>query len=103
MRERLLLDVPHRQVVFTMPKMLRVFFRYKRALLSPLSMTAVHALLKYFWAVTGHELMPGVVAVIQTLGDRINFHPHIHILATEGGTAPDGAFQRLGRDDPQSL
>jgi hypothetical protein len=22
--------------------------------------------------------MPGVVAVIQTFGNRINFHPHIH-------------------------
>ncbi|MCJ7594842.1 MAG: transposase [Desulfobacterales bacterium] len=39
--------------------------------------------------------MPGVVAVIQTFGDRINFHPHIHVFITEGGTAPDGAFQRV--------
>jgi hypothetical protein len=97
MREELLLDVPHRQVVFTIPKMLRLFFRYKRALLSPLSLAAVRALLQYFWAVTGHELMPGVVAVIQTFGDRINFHPHIHVLVTEGGTAPDGAFHRVSR------
>jgi len=97
MREELLLDVPHRQVVFTVPKMLRLFFRYKRALLSPLSLATVHALLKYFHTVTGHELMPGVVAVIQTFGDRINFHPHIHILATEGGTAPDGAFHHVSR------
>jgi len=35
--------------------------------------------------------MPGVVAVIQTFGDRINFHPHIHVLITEGGTASDQA------------
>jgi len=30
MRETLLLDVPHRQVVFVIPKMLRIFFKYKR-------------------------------------------------------------------------
>ena len=30
MRETLLLVVPHRQVVFTIPKMLRVFFKFKR-------------------------------------------------------------------------
>mgnify|MGYP005832949099 CR=1 FL=1 len=30
MREELLVDVPHRQVVFTIPKMLRLFFRYNR-------------------------------------------------------------------------
>jgi hypothetical protein len=93
MREELLLDVSHRQAVFTVPKMLRLFFRYKRALLSPLSLATVYALLKYFHTVTGHELMPGVVAVTQTFGDRINFHPHI--LAAEGGTAPDGAFPHV--------
>jgi len=41
--------------------------------------------------------MPGIVAVIQTFGDRINFHPHIHVLMTEGGTTPDGAFHRVSR------
>ena len=30
MRETVLLDVPHRQVVFTIPKMLRIFFKYDR-------------------------------------------------------------------------
>ena len=28
MREELILDAPHRQVVFTIPKMLRIFFKY---------------------------------------------------------------------------
>ena len=40
MREELLLDVPHRQVVFTVPKMLRLFFRYKRKLLNDLCLSA---------------------------------------------------------------
>lgn len=65
--------------------------------MSSLSLAAVQALLKYFETVTDHELMPGVVAVIQTFGDRINFHPHIHVLISEGGTAPDGAFHRVCR------
>jgi len=52
-REELLLDVPHRQVVFTVPKMLRIFFKYKRRLLGDLGQTAVNALLKYFEAATG--------------------------------------------------
>ncbi len=37
MREELILDAPHRQVVFTIPKMLRIFFRYNRSLLSSLT------------------------------------------------------------------
>jgi ribosomal protein S27E len=97
MREELLLDVPHRQVVFTVPKMLRLFFRFKRKLLNNLCLSAVRALLKFFHTATGLELMPGVVAVIQTFGDRINFHPHIHCLVTEGGTTPDGAFHHVSR------
>ncbi|MEA2005246.1 MAG: transposase [Acidobacteriota bacterium] len=97
MREELLLDVSHRQVVFTVPKMLRLFFRYKRKLLNDLCLSAVRILVKFLHIATGLELMPGVVAVIQTFVDRINFHPHIHILVTEGGTTPDGAFHRVSR------
>ncbi len=103
MREEFLLDVPHRQVVFTVPKMLRLFFRYKRTLLSSLSLAAVHALLKYFRSFTDLEIMPRVVAVIQTFGDRINFHPHIHVLATEGGTAPECTFHHVSRFHDETI
>jgi hypothetical protein len=97
MREELLLDGPHRQVVFTIPKMLRLFFRFKRKLLDSLCLSAVRSLVKFLHTATGLELMPGVVAVIQTFGNRINFHPHIHVLMTEGGTSPDGTFHRVSR------
>jgi len=92
---KLLLDVPHRQVVFTIPKMLRLFFRFRRSLLSSLCLAAAQALLEHFKTVSGHELMPGIVAVIQTFGDRINFHPHLHLLVTEGGKAPENHFHKI--------
>jgi len=88
----LLLRVPHRQVVFTIPKMVRPFFRYKRGLLSDLCLCAVRATRKYMEIRTDRDLMPGVVAVIQTFGNRLNFHPHLHFLVTEGGTSRDGDF-----------
>ena len=81
MRESLLLDVPHRQVVFTIPKMLRIFFKYKRRLLGELCRAAVKALLKYFQAATDTELRPGVVASIQTFGQKINLNPHLLMAA----------------------
>jgi hypothetical protein len=74
MREELLLDVPHRQVVFVIPKMLRIFFKYKRRLLGDLCQAAVQALLKYLQAATGTDLRPGIVASIQTFGQKINLH-----------------------------
>src|SRR4030042_6458545 len=78
-------NVPHRQVVFTIPKMLRIFFKYKRRLLGDLCRCALRSLTRYFEVVTGGELMLGVIAAIQTFGNRMNPHPHLHFLVTEGG------------------
>ena len=69
----------------------------RRSTASSVRLSAVETLLKFFHTSTGLELMPGVVAVIQTFGDRINFHPHIHCLVTEGGAAPDGIFHHVSR------
>ena len=35
------------------------------------------------------------MAVIQTFGYHTNFHPHIHVLFTEEGTALDGTFHHI--------
>ena len=92
MRETLLLDVPHRQVVFTIPKRLRVFFKFNRRLLGDLCRCALRALTRDFEVVTGSALMPGIIAAIQTFGDRINLHMHLHFLVTEGGVDEAGGF-----------
>jgi len=47
--------------------------------------------------------MPGVIAAIQTFGDRINFHPHLHFLGTEGGVDEAGVFHRIPRLDDSRL
>jgi hypothetical protein len=53
--------------------------------------------------VTGEELVPGVISAIQTFGDRINFHPHLHFLVTEGGMDEAGVFQAIPRIDDVRL
>ncbi len=103
MREELLLDVPHRQVVFIIPKMLRIFFKYKRRLLGSLCRLALRSLTRYFEVLTGSELMPGVIAAIQTFGDWINLHPHLHFLVTEGGVDKAGLFHKVPRIDDSRL
>ncbi len=62
-----MLDVPHRQVVFTIPKMLRVFFKYNRSLLSGLCLCGKEALVKYFKVVAGRELTPGIIAHLKLI------------------------------------
>jgi ribosomal protein S27E len=102
-RETLLLDVPHRQVVFTVPKTLRIFFKFRRKLLGELCRSAVKTLTFYFEALTGEELVPGVIAAVQTFGERVNFHPHLHLLVTEGGVDRAGIFHRIPRLDDARL
>ena len=33
--------------------------------------------------------------MIQSFGSRINFHPHLHFLVTEGGTDNEGRFHKV--------
>jgi hypothetical protein len=47
--------------------------------------------------------MPGIIAATQTFGDRINVHPHLHFLVTEGGVAEAGAFHKITRIDDSRL
>jgi hypothetical protein len=47
--------------------------------------------------------MPGVIAAIQTFGDRINLHPHLHFLVTEGGVDKAGLFHKIPRIDDSRL
>ncbi|MEE8278962.1 MAG: transposase, partial [Thermoanaerobaculia bacterium] len=94
--QELLEDVPHRQVVFTIPKRLRVFFRYDRKLLGELAGCAWRALKLYFDSYfDGDEVTPGAVGFLQTSGELLNFHPHVHLLVTDGGFGPAGIFRPL--------
>jgi hypothetical protein len=46
--------------------------------------------------------VPGMVGAIQTFGQLIHAHPHIHALVTEGVFLPDGRFQPLSPADRPS-
>ena len=52
---------------------------------------------------TGTTLQPGIIAVIQTFGDLINFHAQPHFLATEGGVDEAGIFYRISSFDVSRL
>jgi hypothetical protein len=91
--DHVLENVAHAQWVFTIPKMLRpVFFRKRelRGVLARLAWQAVRELMAA--AVEEPDLQPGMISVIQTFGDRINPHPHVHALASRGGWTRDNRF-----------
>jgi hypothetical protein len=87
----------------TIPKTLRIFFKYRSRLLGELCRAAVKTLTVYFEALGGETLIPGVIVAVQTFGDRIIFHPHLHLLVTEGGDDRAGIFRRLPRLDDSRL
>jgi hypothetical protein len=72
-------------------------------LLGELCRSALRSMTRYFEIITGSELMPGVIAAIQTFGGRINFHPHLHFLVTEGGVDEAGMFHKILRIDDSRL
>ncbi|MFP4053484.1 MAG: transposase zinc-binding domain-containing protein, partial [Phycisphaerae bacterium] len=89
------LNVPHRQFVWTVPKRLRIFFRYHRDLLQQLPALAWQSILQTCRALLGEDAVPGGVLAIQTFGSLMHFHPHIHGLVTDGAFTPDGCFHPI--------
>ncbi|MCC6610046.1 MAG: transposase [Burkholderiales bacterium] len=92
--QNVLEPVPHRQYVFTLPRLLRPIFGRRRAWLGELCRIAARLLSKaYAEALLGAR--PGLILFVQTFGDLANFNPHVHVLATDGAFAPDGGFVPL--------
>ena len=86
----LLAPVPHRQVVLTIPKRLRAYCLYRRRLLGEIARVATRTVTAAMRTLTGErELTVGIVACLQTHGSRANWHPHLHLLVTDGGFRPD--------------
>ena len=94
LREEVLAEVGHAQWVFSIPKMLRPYFLYHRPLLGRLCRAAYETAREMIAAVSpgGGDITPGMVAVVQTFGDDLGWHPHVHALVTRGGWGRDGAW-----------
>ena len=88
--DELLLPVRHHQWVFVLPKRLRLYFLYDRALLGDLARCAVASIRRLYHnraidqGIDPKGLKPGVALAIHTHGDFSNWQPHIHCLVTAG-------------------
>ena len=96
--------VAHRQVVLTIPKRLRVHTRFDRQLLGKLSSCAWTCLKAEARRLLGREdVVPGMIAAIQTHGELLHWHPHMHVLITCGVFTPEGDFLELPEFDKERL
>ena len=65
--------VPHRQFVFTIPKRLRIYFRFDRRLLGQLCRVAWEVVRTVLGSVCGRpDAVPGMIGAIQTFGELIH-------------------------------
>jgi hypothetical protein len=77
--------------VFSIPKILRRCFLYDRERLTDLSRCDWESLKAYFTSCSKHsDALPGAVIAIQTFGDLLGYHPHLHVLIS------DGCFHKSG-------
>jgi hypothetical protein len=92
-------DVPHRHTVFTIPKRLRVFFKYDRKLNTILFRAAWGALSQVLGI---EEREVAAIFTVQTAGESLNYHPHLHGLLADG-CWNDGVFTRFSEVDLEAI
>ncbi|MBU1566750.1 MAG: transposase zinc-binding domain-containing protein, partial [Proteobacteria bacterium] len=93
LQDNVLFPVPHRQYVFSIPKIIRRYFLYDRKLLGKLSQCAASCLTSFFRITLGKNLgIPGIALAIQTFGDYAKWHPHVHALVADGLFTETGFF-----------
>ena len=84
-----LLDVPYHHLVLSPPGQLRPVIALNRALgLSLLARAAAGC--HNQWASEQHGMRMGIITVLHTFGADLKWHPHVHLLVTEGGLSLDG-------------
>jgi len=85
--------LPHRQYVFSLPKMLRIYFRNNRDLLKKLCKIANECLLEYLRGLTRRpDGQLGMVMTIHTFGEYMGYNCHLHALVADGLFSPGGMF-----------
>jgi hypothetical protein len=99
MNERLLLRLPHRQMVFTFPKVLRGFFRHHRALYGEIARQVYAMILKFYNAAAGCRVHSAALIAYASAGEFVPFNPHLHAILLEGGFDDTGRFLHIPQLD----
>ncbi len=93
LQDELLEDVGHAVWTFSIPKMLRPYFLFRRELLTELARAGyetVHELMAE--AVEDNNVRAGMVASIQTFSDNLVWNPHLHCVVSRGVWLADGRW-----------
>ena len=103
MNQRLLLALPHRQFVFTFPKLLRPYFRHNRRLFSEISRLIFAILQRFYDRAAKRPVRTGMVLAYQSSGEFLRWNPHYHCIVLEGGFDERGKFVHIPLGDIQKM
>lgn len=96
-KEMLHPGVSYRQVILTVPAGLRtLIYRHPDRLLDGLMKAAQQTLDEVVSRAKRKPVKLGYIVVLQTAGRSGHYHPHLHVLMTDGGLTEDGVWQPLG-------
>lgn len=90
-RQQQLLPIPYFHVVFTLPHQLLELVHANPALCYKLLFAAAAQTVQTLAADPKHlGAQVGFFAILHTWGQQLTLHPHLHLVVTGGGLAPDG-------------
>ena len=97
-RMKELLPVKYYHAVFTMPHQLNsLVMGNRKAMFDLLFDAASYTLLKFAADEKYLAAQPGIIMVLHTWGQQLNFHPHVHCIVSGGGiTSPPAPLQADG-------
>ncbi len=95
--QEVLEKVVHRHEVLTIPRLLRPLFGRRRKLLTELGLAGAEAVMELLHLSLGEEARPGMVVSIASAGDLLQWHPHLHLLVSDGGRGLAAWTRDLGR------
>ncbi len=94
-REYDLFDVPHYHVTFTVPAELRALFKLNEKLLYNVLFKSMWATLLSFSQDKRSRLQAeiGVISILHTWTQKLEYHPHLHCIVPGGGLTVDGKWK----------
>ena len=97
-REHDLFDVPHHHITFTVPAQLRTLFKLNEKLLYNVLFKIMWGTLSSFSSDKRSRLQAelGVISILHTWTQKLEYHPHLHCIVPAGGLAQSGKWKGKG-------
>ena len=99
----MLLKLPHRQFVFTLPKLLRPYFKNDRNLFEDVSKIIFSIINDYYNEAAKTVVKTGAIVSYQIYGDMLRHNPHWHCIILEGGIDEEDSFHHIPIQDTFQL